>query len=87
MYSLVESETIQVSSRTTNSRMSSARVSDQTLSRLTLTGTRTLLINDRCMLIHVFSDWVKLYLGKKNGTHVLGCQSSIMFSTRLSLPK
>ena len=25
-------------------------------------------------LIALFSDWVKLYLGKKDGTHVLGCK-------------
>ena len=23
----------------------------------------------------MYSDWVKLYLGKKNGAHVLGCTS------------
>lgn len=25
------------------------------------------------------SDWVKLYVGKKNGTHVLGCQCAFYF--------
>lgn len=31
-----------------------------------------------CAFIHerLLSDWIKLYLGKKNGTHVLGCEGS-----------
>ena len=30
-------------------------------------------------------DWIKLYLGKKNGTHVLGCMFSPNYDTLLGL--
>jgi hypothetical protein len=44
------------------------------LFHLILTG--MILVNAWCYAVVTVrsSDWVKLYLGKKNDTHVLGCK-------------
>ena len=67
-------EITQASSPMTNSSPSSAPTSVQMPYLLTSTGALCIKTFRNTFFIQC-SDWVKLYLGKKNGAHVLGCLS------------
>jgi hypothetical protein len=63
---------VPVLSPTTNSKACFKPTLDQMLFLLTLIGTPSFAITfDGTMTLS--SDWIKLYLGKKKGAHVLGC--------------
>src|ERR1700761_7143609 len=55
-----------------NSKAYSRRASVLTVFHLTLIGECELLHSSCESLMGLFSDWIKLYLGKRGGTHVLG---------------
>jgi hypothetical protein len=71
----VASATTRVTSPTMSSRTSSAQASVRMRYLSTLNGAsrEVVVLREKYTTKFLISDWVKLYLGKKNGTHVLGC--------------